>query len=90
MTIAEGISQCEQLAAAVRQGPLAMDLQFPYHPHVTIAHHLPDETLDRAFHELASFDSVFDAAEFHLYVHDEETGWKPTRDFPLLPMPAVS
>ena len=67
-----------------------MDLQFPYHPHVTIAHHLPDETLDRAFHELASFDSVFDAAEFHLYVHDEETGWKPTRDFPLLPMPAVS
>jgi 2'-5' RNA ligase len=90
VTIAEGISQCEQLAAAVRQGPLAVDLQFPYHPHVTIAHHLPDETLDRAFHELASFDSVFDAAEFHLYVHDEETGWKPTRDFPLLPMPAVS
>ena len=90
VTIVEGISQCEQLAAAVRQGPLAMDLQFPYHPHVTIAHHLPDETLDRAFHELARFDSVFDAAEFHLYMHDEETGWKPTRDFPLLPMPAVS
>ena len=90
VTVAEGISQCEQLAAAVRRGPLAIDLQFPYHPHVTIAHHLPDDVLDRAFSELASFESVFDAAEFHLYVHDEETGWKPTRHFPLQPGPAVS
>jgi len=90
VTVAEGISQCEQLAAAVRRGPLAIDLQFPYHPHVTIAHHLPDDVLDRAFSELASFESVFDATEFHLYVHDEETGWKPTRDFPLQPGPAVS
>ena len=90
MTVAEGISQCEQLAAAVREGPLAVDLQFPYHPHVTIAHHLPDDVLDRAFGELAAFDSVFDATEFHLYVHDEEAGWKPTRDFALQPIPAVS
>jgi 2'-5' RNA ligase len=87
VTVAEGISQCEQLAAAVRQGPLKVDLQFPYHPHVTIAHHLPDDALDRAFAELASFDSVFDAEQFHLYVHDEESGWKPTRDFPLQPSP---
>jgi 2'-5' RNA ligase len=90
VTVAEGISQCEQLAAAVRQGPLEVDLQFPYHPHVTIAHHLPDDALDRAFHELATFDSVFDAREFHLYVHDEESGWQPTREFRLRPMPAVS
>jgi 2'-5' RNA ligase len=90
VTVAEGISQCEQLAAAVRQGPLKVDLQFPYHPHVTIAHHLPDDALDRAFTELAPFDSVFDVREFHLYVHDEEAGWEPTRDFPLRPRPAVS
>lgn len=83
VTVAEGISQCEQLAAALRQGPLAVELQFPFHPHVTIAHHLPDEALDRAFHELATFEAVFDADEFHLYVHDEASGWKPTRDFPL-------
>lgn len=83
VTVAEGISRCEQLAAALRQGPLEVDLQFPYHPHVTIAHHLPDEALDRAFQELADFESVFDAGEFHLYVHDEQEGWQPTRDFPL-------
>jgi 2'-5' RNA ligase len=83
VTVVEGISQCEQLALALRRDPLAVDLQFPYHPHVTIAHHLPDEALDRAFEELADFDAVFDAEEFHLYVHDEASGWKPTRDFPL-------
>ena len=81
--VAEGISQCEQLAGALRQGPLAVELQFPFHPHVTIAHHLPDEALDRAFEELATFEAVFEAAEFHLYVHDDASGWKPTRDFPL-------
>ena len=85
VTVAEGISRCEQLAAALRRGPLEVDLQFPYHPHVTIAHHLPDQALDRAFEDLASFEGVFDADEFHLYVHDEQEGWQPTRNFPLRP-----
>lgn len=85
VTVAEGISRCEQLAAALRKGPLEVDLQFPYHPHVTIAHHLPDEALDRAFEDLASFESIFDARDFHLYVHDDQDGWQATRDFPLRP-----
>jgi len=85
VTVAVGISQCEQLASALRRGPLAVDLAFPYHPHVTIAHHLPDDALDRAFAELASFESVFDADAFSLYVHDDQHGWQPTREFPLLP-----
>ncbi len=83
VTLVEGISQCEQLADAVRRGPLDGELRFPYHPHVTIAHHLPDELLDRAFNELAGFDCVFDVDNFHLYVHDEVTGWQVSRDFPL-------
>ena len=84
ISLVEGISQTEQLAAVIRQGPLHTELEFPYHPHVTIARELPDDVLDRAFDELATFECVFDAEEFHLYVHDEETGWAPTRDFPLL------
>jgi 2'-5' RNA ligase len=85
VTVVEGISACEQLAGSLRRGPLSVELQFPYHPHVTIAHHLSDEALDRAFKELAGFESVFDAEEFLLYVHDEEKGWQPSRDFPLVP-----
>ncbi len=83
VSLVEGISQCETLAQRVRSGPLDVQLQSPYHPHVTIAHHLPEPTLDRAFEELASFDCTFDAEAFHLYRHDEESGWRPARDFTL-------
>jgi 2'-5' RNA ligase len=85
VTVVEGISACEQLAGALRRDPLRVELQFPYHPHVTIAHHLPDGTLDRAFKELAGFECVFDAEEFCLYVHHEQKGWQPAREFPLVP-----
>ena len=83
MTLVEGISQCEQLAQAVRRGPLAVDLAYPYHPHVTIAHHLADAQLDQAFDELADFECEFGVDDFRLYVHDHELGWTPTRYFPL-------
>jgi 2'-5' RNA ligase len=81
VTLVEGISRCEQLAAAVRQGPLEVALNFPYHPHVTVAHHLDDDQLDQAFSELASFECLFEAEAFHLYVHDETEGWQTSRDF---------
>ncbi|MDP3891760.1 2'-5' RNA ligase family protein, partial [Nocardioides sp.] len=88
--VARGISQCEQLAGAIRRGPLAVELNFPYHPHVTVAHDLDDASLDRAFTELADFECQFDAAQFHLYVHDEQSGWVPTRDFALQPTTVVT
>jgi 2'-5' RNA ligase len=83
VTVAEGISSCEQLASAVRRGPLDVEIAFPYHPHVTVAHHLADDLLDRAFADLAGFECRFEVRDFHLYVHDEAAGWQPTRDFPL-------
>ena len=83
VTLVEGISACEQLALSLRRGPLDVDLQYPYHPHVTIAHHLPDDLLDRAFAELADFECRFDVSGFHLYVHDDTAGWRPTRHIPL-------
>jgi len=85
VSLVEGISQCEQLADAVRRGPLAVDLAFPYHPHVTVAHDIAERRLDQAFDELADFECRFDVDDFHLYVHDHERGWTPTRYFPLAP-----
>jgi 2'-5' RNA ligase len=85
VTLVEGISQCEQLADAVRRGPLAVDLAFPYHPHVTIAHDVAEDRLDQAFDELADFECEFDVADFSLYVHDREQGWTPSRYFSLRP-----
>jgi len=83
VTVVEGISSCELLADAVRRGPLSVDLDYPYHPHVTIAHHLDEHTLDRAFGELTGFECSFDADSFCLYEHDASEGWAPTREFGL-------
>ncbi|KAA1421174.1 2'-5' RNA ligase family protein [Nocardioides humilatus] len=83
--LAEGISQCEQLADAVRRGPLGVDLDYPYHPHVTVAHHLGDDELDRAFDDLAGFECSFEVGDFRLYVHAGEQGWQSSRTFPLQP-----
>lgn len=81
--VVAGISSCEQLAKQVRSGPLVTEVAFPYHPHVTVAHHLDDVALDKAFHELGSFECEFDVEEFWLYEHDDRAGWQPTRSFAL-------
>jgi 2'-5' RNA ligase len=83
IALAEGISGCEQLENAVRSGPLGVDLSYPYHPHVTVAHDVDEAVLDRAFAELADFDARFTVDGFTLYVHDDGAGWVPTRTFAL-------
>jgi 2'-5' RNA ligase len=60
-----------------------VDLTYPYHPHVTIAHHVDEEVLDRAFTELADFEARFTVDSFTLYVHDDLAGWVPTQRFDL-------
>ncbi|MCB7136502.1 2'-5' RNA ligase family protein [Cellulosimicrobium marinum] len=81
--VVEGIVECEQLEGAVRQGPLAQDLRFNYHPHVTVAHEVDDAALDRAFEEMATYETQFDVAGFHLYEHGDDGVWRPERLFPL-------
>ena len=81
--VVEGISGCEMLAAATRSGPLAVEVGFPYHPHVTVAHDLDDALLDRAFTELGDYQADFEVEDFWLYVHDERHGWRPTESFRL-------
>jgi 2'-5' RNA ligase len=84
VSLVEGISQTERLAHWCRRGPLALELSHPYHPHVTVAHLLDDDSLGRAFEEMADFECAFAVTEFHLYVHRADHGWKATHDFVLL------
>lgn len=81
--VANGVAPCEELERAVREGPVSRELQFPYHPHVTVAHDMESATLDRAFEELASFHCEFTADRFTLYVHDGDEVWRTLRRFPL-------
>ncbi len=79
--LAQGISDCERIERRVRSGPLARELKFNYHPHVTVAHDVPDEMLDLAFEKLSSFEAKFDVVGFSLYEHGQDGVWRPQRDF---------
>ena len=81
--VSGGLADCELLEKQVRRGPLKRKLDFYYHPHVTVAHHVPEENLDRAFNELADFECTFDVTEFHLYEHGPDGVWRPVRTFAL-------
>ena len=81
--LAEGISSCEVLQSQVRSGPLRVELRFPYHPHVTVAHDLEKEALDRAYDALSEYDCAFDVDAFSRYEHGADGVWRPQRSFPL-------
>jgi 2'-5' RNA ligase len=81
--VSGGLADCELLEKAVRRGPLKRKLDFYYHPHVTVAHHVSEDNLDRAFTELADFECTFAVGEFHLYEHGTDGVWRPVRSFAL-------
>ena len=90
--LVQGIGECERLEAAVRSGPLAREVKFPYHPHVTVAHDLAEDRLDRAFLDLASYDARFQVWGFSLFEKGKDAVWRPQRDFPFgepLPGPVL-
>ena len=78
-----GADECERLEAAVRSGPLGRELAFPYHPHVTIAHHLREHVLDFASAALATFEARFPVTAFSLYEHGPDEVWRPEREYRL-------
>jgi len=80
--LAQGIGACERIEAQVRSGPLARTLTFHYHPHVTVAHDLPQGVLDRAYSELATYEARFPVWGFSLFEHGADGVWRPQRDFP--------
>jgi len=87
VVVAAGISECERLAADVRSGPLARDISYPYHPHVTVAHDVPAESLDTVFAELAGFEASFKVTSFQLFAHNGDQRWKPYREYALTGAP---
>jgi 2'-5' RNA ligase len=83
--VAEGIAECEQIEREVRSGLLARDLAFYYHPHVTVAHDVPHDALDRASQVLADYEAVFQVASISGYLHEGDGVWRVDEVYPLLP-----
>ncbi|MBA2444776.1 MAG: 2'-5' RNA ligase family protein [Nocardioidaceae bacterium] len=83
VSVTEGISACELLADDIRRGPLEQRYPFPYHPHVTIAHHIDDAALDVAYETLADYDASFEVESFKLYKHCDDGVWRTVSSFAL-------
>jgi 2'-5' RNA ligase len=82
--IVEGVEECAALQEQVRaeSGPCARELQFPYHPHVTVAHGIAEEAMDRAFGELSDYEAAWTITGFALYEQGEDGVWRLDREYP--------
>jgi len=81
--VVEGAEACTWLQKQVRDasGPMARELQFPYHPHVTVAHSIADEAMDRAFAALADYEADWPCTGFALYEQGPDAVWRKLREF---------
>jgi 2'-5' RNA ligase len=80
--IAQGLTECAALEARVRDGVLDRELQFPYHPHVTVAHDLDEPRLEFAMRDLADYQAEFGLDRLKLYEQCSSGSWRVLREFP--------
>jgi 2'-5' RNA ligase len=83
VAVARGIGNCELIANDVRSGPLARSLSFPYHPHVTVAHDVPDDMLELAYSGLADLSAEFRVTHFTEFEQMADGTWTVAREYPL-------
>jgi 2'-5' RNA ligase len=74
--IARGVGDCETLEKTIRSGPLDRALQFPYHPHVTVAQDVDDSALDAAYDGLSGFVARFPVGAFALFSRESDGRWQ--------------
>jgi 2'-5' RNA ligase len=82
--VTAGAKEIATLEADVRSGPLHRSLRFPYHPHVTVAHDVPEQALAMAQRTLADYSATFTADRITLYEQGDDEVWFPVREFGLL------
>jgi 2'-5' RNA ligase len=87
--VATGVSDCEVLESRIRRGVLGRELEFPYHPHVTVAQDIADAGLDEAYDGLAGFVARFRVDGFVLFSRDADGRWQWRKEFPLGGAPDV-
>ncbi|MER7932615.1 MULTISPECIES: 2'-5' RNA ligase family protein [unclassified Streptomyces] len=81
--VVQGADDCSWLQQRVREssGPLDRELQFPYHPHVTVAHGIDEAAMDRAFAELAEYEAAWACTGFALYEQGLDGVWRKLREY---------
>lgn len=76
LSVEEGFDDCVELHLKLQSGPLQRELEFDFHPHVTVAHDVSEASMDSAESKLAGYDAAFLVSSMGLYEHDETGVWK--------------
>ena len=83
VAVARGIGNCELIATDVRRGPLSRSLAFPYHPHVTVAHDVPQDMLEFAYSGLADLSAEFRVESFTEFEQVPGGAWAIAHEYRL-------
>lgn len=76
LNLDEGFNDCVALHEKLQRGPLERTLEFPFHPHVTVAHDVSTASMDWAESELEGFEASFTVRTMGLYEHDSLGIWR--------------
>lgn len=79
--IETGEDEVRAIESVVRRGPLDRTLQFPFHPHVTVAHDVEEGWLDEAFDAMDSYRAAFDVDHLGLFVQGGDGIWRQRAEF---------
>lgn len=71
-----------RLQQAVCSGPLAGGLAFAFHPHVTLAHAVPEADLDRAVEMMRDYCETLIVERFAIYLRTSDGVWRRRREVP--------
>lgn len=71
LDLESGADDCASLADEICVGPLACDLRFPYHPHVTLVQGMGPDVLARAEEQASDFRASWTVPGFRLDSVDE-------------------
>lgn len=91
LAVARGSEDLDALQRAVRdeEGPLARELRFRFHPHVTLAHEVAPEALDAAAASGEGITAEFVADRLELRALAEDGSWDLLRTVPLSGSPTA-
>lgn len=89
VALSSGWDECSDLQADLNTGVLAQEREFPYHPHVTIAHNLTANQLDHAQQMMRNFQGEFRVSTIELFEHVGQE-WRELRSFALSAHPNFS
>ena len=82
LRVEDGYRQCVQLHEQLNAAELANASPFELHPHVTLAHAVTDEDLDRAQEMLRTYHASFLVDRIDLYEGDEHGSWHVREHIP--------